>query len=187
LKLCGMNKRRDNLQKFYLDIELQVGLLEDRHTGFLQCSKGCSDCCVDDLTIYEVEADNIREHYPDFLKTEQPGPPGKCAFLNKSNSCRIYEHRPYVCRTQGLPLRWWEDLSDGSQLDMRDICPLNDPHLKVESLEADSCWTIGSHEARLVNLQADLFNGRMTRIYLRDLFLLSTQCEQETSKGNYQL
>ena len=37
---------------------------------------------------------------------EGAGPEGACAFLDGEGGCRVYPDRPYVCRTQGLPLRW---------------------------------------------------------------------------------
>jgi Fe-S-cluster containining protein len=43
-----------------------------------------------------------------------------CAWLDASGRCGIYEVRPLVCRTHGLPLVFEED---GRML--RDVCPLN--------------------------------------------------------------
>ncbi|MBK7707050.1 MAG: hypothetical protein IPJ30_15135 [Acidobacteria bacterium] len=49
---------------------------------------------------------------------------GACAFLDQ-DACRIYPDRPYVHRTQGLPLRWIEDDLEEA-FKYRDICPLNE-------------------------------------------------------------
>ena len=83
---------------------------------------------------------------------------GNDIFLGSEGECRIYAIRPYVCRTQGLPLRWIED-----DIDYRDICELND--VPVETLEPEACWTIGEFEERLARMQGD---GK--RVALRDLF-----------------
>ena len=124
----------------------------------LACRRGCSGCCVDGLTVFEVEAERIRRGAASLLASVAPHPPGRCAFLGTEGECRIYASRPYVCRTQGLPLRWIED-----DIDYRDICELND--VPVETLEPEACWTIGEFEERLARMQGD---GK--RVALRDLF-----------------
>jgi uncharacterized protein len=140
------------------------------HAARLQCRLGCHTCCVDDLTVFEIEAEGIRREHADLLAGGDPHPQGACAFLDPAGSCRIYEHRPYVCRTQGLPLRWIEELPDGTRVEMRDICPLNDQGPHVESLPATACWTIGPFEARLARLQAAADGGALKRLSLRGLF-----------------
>ena len=126
-----------------------------------QCKLGCKDCCVDALTVFEIEAEEIRRHHPEVLASA-PHPPGACAFLSAEGACRIYAHRPYVCRTQGLPLRWTDE-----DVEYRDICPLNDdPSRPIEALAPEECWTLGPVEARLAALQPD-----GARIALRALFV----------------
>ncbi len=95
-----------------------------------------------------------------------------CAFLDAEGGCRIYAERPYVCRTQGLPLRWLEPQGDLT-VELRDICPLNDQDLEldpIESLNAEVCWTIGPFEDRLAALQVSS-PGSAQRTFLRDLFV----------------
>jgi hypothetical protein len=99
-----------------------------------------------------------------------PHPKGGCAFLDQEGACRIYEHRPYVCRTQGLPLRWIEQYPDGTTAELRDICPLNDQGRPVESLPASECWAIGPFEGNLARLQARVDGGPPYRVLLRSLF-----------------
>ena len=93
-----------------------------------------------------------------------------CAFLDNEGACRIYEDRPYVCRTQGLPLRWIDEISDFEFVELRDICPLNDEGTPIEELDESECWTIGPIEERLAKLQLMFGEGVMTRISLRSLF-----------------
>ena len=138
------------------------------HAARLQCRKGCSRCCVDDLTVFAVEAVRIRDRHPELLATGAPHPAGACAFLDEHGACRIYAERPYVCRTQGLPLRWIEE-RDGRAVELRDICPLNDAGEPIEALAADACWTLGPVEHRLGLLQ--LSTGVSERTRLRDLFM----------------
>jgi Fe-S-cluster containining protein len=158
------------LEKFYRDIERQTAQLEIVHAARLNCRRGCSACCVDEITVFEVEAENIRRKYPDLLENDLPRETGKCAFLNEEGACRIYDARPYVCRTQGLPLRWLEEIED-EIYELRDICPLNDAGEAVEELNEDDCWTIGEAEAQLSEMQFKKDGGEMRRVRLRDLFV----------------
>lgn len=158
------------LAQLYHDIDRQSRELEMRHVNRLQCRRGCCDCCVDEITVFEIEAENIRRHYPELLAQGRPHPPGACAFLDENGTCRIYAHRPYVCRTQGLPLRWRETRPAGEVVELRDICPLNETEEPIETLPPEACWEIGPFEARLARLQAELDGGQLRRISLRRMF-----------------
>jgi Fe-S-cluster containining protein len=138
------------------------------HAARLQCRQGCSSCCVDGLTVFEPEAQRIRSRHAGLLATGKAHAEGACAFLDEHGGCRIYADRPYVCRTQGLPLRWIEE-RDGGVVELRDICPLNEAGEPVEELNAEACWSIGPFEERLARLALEGGAGsRRTR--LRDLF-----------------
>lgn len=88
--------------------------------GF-RCASGCDDCCHQRLTVFPVEAAAIQA----YLETVDPAlrlhlaqtadQTDRCAFL-LAGRCAIYEKRPIICRTHGLPLR-----VDGEL----DHCPLN--------------------------------------------------------------
>lgn len=136
------------------------------HGERLVCRRGCFGCCVDDLTVFEVEAEKIRRDHADLLASGTPAPVGQCAFLDDEGGCRIYASRPYVCRTQGLPLRW---IDEELEAEMRDICGLNDGGTPIEELDADDCWTIGPVEERLAMLQ-QAAHGELRRVKLRELF-----------------
>ena len=145
--------------------------LAAHHGSRLRCRRGCASCCVDDLSVWEVEAAKIARDFPHLLRHQQPAPAGGCAFLDQGGACRIYDSRPYVCRTQGLPLRWVEEV-EGQWQEWRDICPLNEGPGGVEGLEgleAQECWTLGSVEEKLWELQQAWGAGE-TRVKLRDLF-----------------
>lgn len=152
-----------SLPILYETIDTRMAELEALHRDRLQCAKGCAQCCVDGLTVHEIEAAFIEQSVGDALKGAEPGPEGACAFLSVDNSCRIYAVRPYVCRTQGPPIRWLE-----GKIERRDICPLNETSEPVTDLPADACWTIGPVEERLALLQA--FRPSDDRVALRALF-----------------
>ncbi len=122
-----------------------------------------------------MEAERIRREFPRVLAAGSPAPPGRCPFLDGGGSCRVYPARPYVCRTQGLPLRWIEEDEDLQLVEMRDICPLNDPPADpgdppLEALPPGDCWEIGPFEARLRELEDRFTGGRPRRVSLRELF-----------------
>ena len=151
-------------------VDQAVVPLEAEHSSRLACKKGCAQCCVDELTVFEVEAEAIRQHFPDLLSQGTPHPAGACAFLDNRGACRVYSQRPYVCRTQGLPLRWLDLTDDDEVVEYRDICELNDGEPAVEDLEPASCWTLGAVEEKLSGLQNEMTPGEMRRVPLRALF-----------------
>lgn len=167
-----MNPRVREVLRLHLDVDRARSELVAEHRQRLRCGRGCSGCCSDGLTVLEVEAERIREDYRELLEHAEPHPPGACAFLDAEGACRIYASRPYVCRTQGLPLRWLEEDEQGEIIEQRDICPLNAEGPALETLADDACWTLGPFEEKLVELQVS--TGRpLTRVALRELFSCS--------------
>lgn len=154
-----------SLDRLHDEVDARAQELARWHAQRLQCRRGCFDCCVDDISVFEIEADRIRAHAPDVL-AGAPHPEGRCAFLGSEGECRVYAVRPYVCRTQGLPLRW---LDHEAQAEYRDICPKNDEGDAIEELLEEECWTLGEVEERLAQLQAER-DGTLRRVKLRELF-----------------
>lgn len=164
---------KSELAGLHAAIDARAREVAAKNKGRLHCERGCSGCCVDDLTVFEVEAARIRAVHPELLKSGVPHAAGACAFLDSEGACRVYDVRPYVCRTQGLPLRWLE-LEHG--LEHRDICVLNDepvvgPWPTIVDLPIEACWTLGPAEERLSQLQRELCGDEApARVKLRDLF-----------------
>ena len=78
--------------------------VEARHGDDMQCQTGCSDCCHVRLSVTGVEAEAIR----DFARgrTIVPNPSQDvCVALDAAGRCQIYEARPVVCRSHGVPIR----------------------------------------------------------------------------------
>jgi uncharacterized protein len=165
----------ETLAKLYELIDGQVEALTTIHGDRLLCRQSCSGCCQDDLTIFEVEAANIRSQHADLLAAELPRARGGCAFLDEQGGCRIYASRPYVCRTQGLPLRWIDERPDGTPVEMRDICPLNEIGPPIEIMDPDHCWTIGPFEEALAELQSQVDGGELRRVAMRGMFAMGEE------------
>jgi Fe-S-cluster containining protein len=84
--------------------------VEARHGTDMQCQTGCSDCCHVRLTITHVEAAAIRAHIaawpvPRRAALAHTGPEAYCAALDGAGRCKIYDARPLVCRSHGVPIR----------------------------------------------------------------------------------
>jgi Fe-S-cluster containining protein len=176
-----MKKREPTLTELralHEGVDQRAARLEAIHASLIHCERGCHACCLDSLTVFTVEAERIRRSHGDLLENGTPHPAGACAFLGEAGECRIYADRPYVCRTQGLPLRWMEEDESGEIHERRDICPLNAEGMPLKIIAEESCWLIGPVELELGKLQ-DQFDGRMSgrpddrpgeRIALRSLF-----------------
>lgn len=158
------------LRALHAEVDARAAELAERHAARLRCARGCASCCVDGIRVFEVEAERIRGAHAALLAEGEPHAPGACAFLDGQGACRIYEDRPYVCRSQGLPLRWIDENDAGERVELRDICPLNADGEPIEALPADACFELGPFEGRLAALQASLDGGVLRRVALRALF-----------------
>jgi hypothetical protein len=164
------------LRALHAEVDDRARALSAKHVDRLQCTRGCARCCVDDLTVFAVEALHIQRHHAALLREGAPHPQGACAFLSGDGACRIYRERPYICRTQGLPLRWFER-TGALPVERRDICPPEDTDPPITELDDRDCWLLGPYEARLAELQQRLDGAEGApgrRIALRSLFLRST-------------
>lgn len=170
----------DAVEQLHREVDEATEAVGRTHGDRLKCRQGCAFCCIDDLSVFQVEADVIRARHRELLEEGTPAPSGRCAFLDESSQCRIYADRPYVCRTQGLPLRWWDEGPDGVA-EFRDICALNDPGgPPLVELGSDQCWTLGPYEGRLAQLESERCGGGLRRVRLRELF--SASCRTRGSR-----
>ena len=101
--------------------------IEEALAGQITCFEGCSSCCTQ-ITVFPVEAaalnaaldvlptdqgSAIRRHVDDHAEGE------RCPLLHQSR-CLIYQTRPIICRTHGLPIVYSEDGERNI-----DCCPKN--------------------------------------------------------------
>jgi uncharacterized protein len=173
------------IAELHQGLDRRVSALNVIHAKRLQCARGCSSCCIDELTVFAVEADHIALHNAPLLESGKAHAKGACAFLDLEGACRIYEQRPYVCRTQGLPLRWINGADQGSLegepiTESRDICSLNENADPIEAIAESDCFTLGPAEEQLARLQVASSTldtsarpgggARPVRVSLRSLF-----------------
>lgn len=158
------------LQQFYSVLDKQIAGIEEKNKARINCRKGCFSCCKDDLEVFGIEAENIRLNHFEFLKNEKPHKNGMCAFLNEEGACRIYESRPFICRTHGVPISYLQEDEEG-EFELRDICPLNEEGEPLETLPEEKLFQNNVWEEKLVMLQIHADHGKMDRKMLRDLFV----------------
>lgn len=124
---------------FYRQLIKQVdkltAKLSSHYAQHLVCRAGCSGCCHHHLSVFAVEAATVREAVEalpeslrarlqqqarEVLELETRGERVACPMLI-NDRCSIYESRPLICRTQGLPLLI---KAEDGEADV-DFCPLN--------------------------------------------------------------
>ncbi len=118
------------LENYYQMVERVDALCRDIQemlSGQITCSEGCSSCCTA-ITLFPVEAaalnaalealpveeqEAIRHHVAAHAGGE------RCPLL-EDHRCLLYDARPIICRTHGLPIIYTE----GNERKV-DCCPLN--------------------------------------------------------------
>ena len=121
----------------------------------VHCARGCSACCVSGLSVCSLEAarleralskvsPEVRERVNAQAREEQRE---KCVFLLQ-DACAVYDARPMVCRSQGLPLAYAKGTIEPQRrsaeaTDGRDLtwCPLNyqdEPPSAAEIVDAET-------------------------------------------------
>lgn len=155
--------------KFIDSITESTENLESIHKANITCHKGCDSCCIN-LTVFPVEFFAIKERMSqDNFKSSQIHFDNKasCGFL-KNSICQIYEYRPLICRTHGLPIVFLNENDDGSEEWNVTFCDKNFTDKKSKETTFDDTNTLN-----LEDINSKLFS-------LNQHFL------QET-KSNYQI
>lgn len=120
--------------------------------GMIACRRGCDGCCRR-LSLFPVEAAALtegfsrltaaeREHILTLAQKAEDG----CPLLHEG-LCLLYELRPLICRSHGLPLLIEEE---GEQ--RVDFCPLN--FQGAESLPGSSILSLATLNTALATISA---------------------------------
>lgn len=106
--------RLDEYEQLSSKVDAFFDRVQGRYGAHMRCAAGCSDCCGDHLTVSVVEAESIARA----LATRDAGTrerlaaraaalvegEGPCPALETDGRCAIYEARPLVCRSHGVPM-----------------------------------------------------------------------------------
>ena len=159
-------------QQLIADVDQLTAQLNERYKAHLECRAGCSGCCHHHLSIFPVEAAAVKsaiQALPQDIKNivqqqaktiseqEARGESVACPLL-VNDKCSIYDSRPIICRTQGLPLLY--EAEDGN-LEV-DFCPLNfTAENATEALEENHLVPLDALNLKLsiINLEFCQANG----------------------------
>lgn len=116
----------------------------------LHCKAGCSSCCMK-FSVLPFEAAVIQNNVNISVNVNQGvSAENECCSLLQDNLCRIYEVRPIICRTQGVPLGYIDDLAGTIEVS---ACHLNFPEDVV--LEFDDLLLMDEYNRRLAELNIE--------------------------------
>lgn len=139
-----MTGRGERLRRHLRLVDDGVAPVVAAHREHVQCRPGCSDCCHQTFRISEIEGELVREGLAELPPADRddvlararawrPDARMACPVLGPEGRCRLYEHRPRICRKYGIPL-WHPDRPHEVR-----TCPLNfrgvtdiDPQLVLE-------------------------------------------------------
>lgn len=117
------------------------------HARHFACRSGCDGCCQTERSVTDVEyaalevaVDRLPAETLDRLRAQRPTQ--HCSLL-LDGRCSVYEERPIICRSHGLPLLIEEQL---------DVCPLNFTEGDVAELPVEDVLSVGTVTAILVTL-----------------------------------
>lgn len=113
--LFEMDMNIENFEKFLKSVNDDIEKIFNNQKEYIHCKNGCSLCCErGDYPISEIEYNymliaykkldsNTKEIIKQNIKEIKANNTDsyKCPFLI-NNSCSIYSHRPFVCRTFGI-------------------------------------------------------------------------------------
>ena len=121
------DSRLDNYRILISRVDELCRGIEERFKPSIACASGCDGCCRH-LSLFPVEAVALATALqdlplPDRLRIQERArnarPSDPCPLLEE-HRCTLYQARPLICRTHGLPLLMNRD---GKQ--HVDYCPLN--------------------------------------------------------------
>jgi Fe-S-cluster containining protein len=160
-----MKKRLNVIYSRYLSLRKEVDDLSEKlikqHSKHMHCKAGCDLCCMD-YSIFPVEFYFILNQ----LKQNKFRPKIKvnhhkedCTFLI-NHRCNIYNERPVICRTHGLPLLYMNDKGEWEL----SACELNFNEFDMEEFNSENTYP------------QDIFNSK--------LFMLNKEFVKESCEIN---
>lgn len=123
--------------------------LSQLHTDNIVCAAGCSNCCVN-LSVFPVEFYSILETLKaNNVKTLSFDDKLSCGFL-KDSLCSIYNVRPLICMTHGLPIVFRNDESEEPEYSVS-FCEKNFTNADLNTMEfnRDNTFNIDDLNAQL--------------------------------------
>ncbi len=155
----------DVQKKYYSlrnNIDKVVHKLETEHKKQMLCKSGCDLCCMD-YNIFPVEYYSIlNELKIAGFVPEKPeiGENNSCVFL-KNHKCTIYQSRPIICRTHGLPLLFANEEGEWEL----SACELNFTEFDFEDFTFDNTFPQDKFNSKLFLINKDFIQNFREKEY----------------------
>lgn len=177
----------ENYEALLSRVSARCEEIETALAGHMACRKGCSTCCLN-ISLFPVEAvrlrlafDTLDEDRKAFAlaRTAESTDEGPCPLLDEAGACLLYDHRPVICRTHGLPILF--DDEKGSR--RVDFCPEN--FQALESLSGEAMIDLDALNQMLAAVNAqfceELFDGAppFERLSIADVLHLELEGHEE--------
>ena len=184
----------DNYQALLNKTDAKSAEIVARYPDKINCGRGCHTCCIRGLTVNGIERASIKKYLetrPQLLLNvrenvkNDPHHGQRCSFLDEAGSCMIYEVRPIVCRSHGMPLKIKPELgsqeakvaqNNSSSADELDVCPLNFTDMALADVGSHYFISLETLNTILVllNQQFDLKNAEKRHLLTPDGVMLPT-------------
>lgn len=142
--------------KLRTEIDSFCESLEKVHSKHLNCKKGCDLCCMA-ISVFPVEFYAIQAELDLESLSGLPVPKDEdqCRFL-VDHSCTIYDSRPVICRTHGLPLLYMGMDSDEYELS---LCELNFTEYDFEDFDEENTYPMDRINSQLYQINKKFVAG----------------------------
>jgi hypothetical protein len=120
--------------------------LRHKHGRHISCAPECSACCSQILNLLPVEFYYLQAAARD-ADLQEPSTAGEICPLLREGRCLLYDYRPVICRTHGMPL-----LVDENGLQRVDCCPENFRDGALNTLSGDSLLNLERLNIVLVSI-----------------------------------
>ncbi|PTN09501.1 YkgJ family cysteine cluster protein [Mangrovibacterium marinum] len=140
-----MNYNFERYQQFISQVDELAEKLSTLHHNQMQCRKGCDLCCMN-YRIFPVEYYAIQQSLNDKPVETAGANDNSCIFL-KDSVCQVYAHRPFICRTHGLPLLYLNE----EQWELS-ACELNFREFDDEEFSAENTFPQDSFNSVLFQI-----------------------------------
>lgn len=149
-----MNEPAQKIINKYLMLREEVDTacisLHKIHSNYTCCKQGCDECCMNfrllPIEFYSILFSVKEEKNMNLNDINSES----CPFMIK-HSCSIYQHRPIICRSHGLPILDMDQEGENWELS---YCPLNFKENDDEYFTHSNCY----HQ--------DLFNSKLYMLNL---------------------
>jgi len=133
------------------DVENTCTFLYSVHNKYTHCKEGCDECCMN-FRLLPVEFYSILFSVKELKLTNlNDTDPESCPFLI-NHSCSIYQHRPLICRSHGLPILDMDQEGENWELS---FCPLNFKETNDEYFTFSNCYSQDTYNSKLYMLNLE--------------------------------